>query len=673
MKRLRCHIVISLLIPFALLTTNGCAPKPVLKMPESLPSIVKEYKQVTISGSVPGLQSTGVFLTEKDLFSVLGTGTVWLHPARSDLTIGPESDLFYAKIGKQGKLFQPTFWAKGGIGRADAEGLLCLGIREGQVRYEDGSPYNPEYYENNSGSFNVDIILWTKEDYGQIVEFLEKMKARDPQNNAVADVLERARLNREFQVASVKATKQIEQTKEEIQALIEERREGKVEDEKPKVEVEPEASPQESSPSSEAQDRSSDLKARLAQLTETLAQLEEMKRKLQDERAKSNQLREKLEQREKREKDLLVKLEQRSKAPPVIVIAAPADDSRVEVKVIHLSGVVEDDEGVVRVEISVNGKQVKEPGNRGIHVTGEGAPKRVGFDERLPLQAGINQLKIRAEDSDGLYTERMLTVHCIERRKNVWAVVIGINNYPGVRHLEYAINDAKAFYGYLINQNQIPAENATLLLDAEASLTRIKSALGTQLKEKAGAEDMVIIFFAGHGATEKDAMNPDGDGLEKYLLPYDVDPKDLYATALPMAEVSRIFGRIRSERLVFIADSCYSGASGGRTIGMSGIRARISEDFLDRISSGKGRVILTASGANEVSAEKCEFQHGVFTHHLLEGLKGKADADKDGIITVDEAYAYVSHHVPLSTGQEQHPVKKGTVEGTLILGITPSD
>jgi uncharacterized caspase-like protein len=136
-----------------------------------------------------------------------------------------------------------------------------------------------------------------------------------------------------------------------------------------------------------------------------------------------------------------------------------------------------------------------------------------------------------------------------------------------------------------------------------------------------------------------------------------------------MAEVSRIFGRIQSERLVFIADSCYSGASGGRTIGMSGIRARISEDFLDRLSSGKGRVILTASGANEVSAEKPEIQHGVFTYHLLEGLKGKTDTDKDGVITVDEAYAYVSQHVPLSTGQEQYPVKKGTVEGRLILGI----
>jgi uncharacterized caspase-like protein len=164
-------------------------------------------------------------------------------------------------------------------------------------------------------------------------------------------------------------------------------------------------------------------------------------------------------------------------------------------------------------------------------------------------------------------------------------------------------------------------------------------------------------------------MSPDGDGLEKYLLPYGADPKDLYASALPMREISHIFNRVRSERLVFLADSCYSGASGGRTIGITGVRSSLSNTFLDRVAGGKGRVIITASGANEVSVENDDIQHGVFTYYLIEGLKGKADMDKDGLITVDEAYRYVSYQVPRATGQEQHPVKKGTVEGRLILGV----
>jgi uncharacterized caspase-like protein len=180
---------------------------------------------------------------------------------------------------------------------------------------------------------------------------------------------------------------------------------------------------------------------------------------------------------------------------------------------------------------------------------------------------------------------------------------------------------------------------------------------------------MVIIYFAGHGSTERDTLSPDGDGLEKYLLAADSDPADIYSTALPMRELGYLFSRIKSERLVFLVDSCYSGASGGRTVENFGFRANISDKFLERISTGRGKIIITASAANEVSAEKDELEHGVFTYFLLEGLNGKADTDSDKIITVDEIYRYVSDQVPKATGQEQHPVKRGSVEGELVLGV----
>jgi uncharacterized caspase-like protein len=137
-----------------------------------------------------------------------------------------------------------------------------------------------------------------------------------------------------------------------------------------------------------------------------------------------------------------------------------------------------------------------------------------------------------------------------------------------------------------------------------------------------------------------------------------------------MREIAHILGRIRSERLVFIADACYSGASGGRTVGIGGIRANVSDAFLDRVAGGRGKIIITASAANEVSVEKDELQHGVFTYYLLEGLRGAADFDRDGLITVDEIYRHVSERVPRATGQEQNPVLKGSVEGSLVLGLT---
>ncbi len=686
MKTQRFHRAFISLFVLLFLTAPGCVTTSthVLKMPKSLPPIIKEYKHITLHGNIPGMINTGLYIDKGETYSILATGSIDLWPAG----LGPAAPADYkyndvrpehgwplmARVGQKkgflNRYFCPLWLVNAFTQTAWSSGNLYLGTRDGPVD-EYGEPLNPQYYSGNTGAFKVDIIVWQKEDYVQIADFFEEMKAKDPENIAIKDALEQAITYKEIFVAKAEASKEIEETKKEIQALKEEPEQKKEQAVKHAPEDRPTLHPEPTTVKAKKQEKVAQLESKLAKLTETLARLERMEKELEDERKKSSLLAKELEEKEKTEKDLLVKLEHGSKSPPVIVIASPQEGSKVEVKVITFSGVAEDDQGLTRLEIFINGKPIKEKADRGISVTK--SPTRLDFRERIPLEKGENRIKIRAVDTDDLTCEKTMTVHYVERRKNIWAVVVGINNYSNIRKLKYAVNDARLFYNHLVEYNQVPAENVTLLINREATLTRLRSTLGTHLKNRAGKEDMVIIFFAGHGATEKDAMSPDGDGLEKYLLPYNADPKDLYATALPMGEISRIFNRIRSERLVFIADSCYSGASGGRTVGIADMRANISEAFFERIAGGKGRVIITASGANEVSVEKDELQHGVFTYYLVEGLRGKADADKDGLITIDEIYRFVSEHVPRATGQEQHPIKKGTVEGRLILSIINRD
>ena len=642
-----------LFIPSFLVIT-GCS-KPILKMPKTLPPIVKEYKHIVLYGNQPGMQNTGIYLKEGDTYSILAIGAIDRKFWKNRIVKPEYGWPLMVRIGKKNPYIKPLPGTNASIVLSYYSGNLYLGLYDGKPDLY-GEPRKPRAFKDNTGYFSVDIIVWEREDWVQIADFFEKMKEKDPNNKAIVDALNRANWHKEIYLAEAKASKEIQETRKKIQEL-------KAEPEKEKEQAKP------STVEARKEQGVAELEARLAKLMETLAQMDEMKKQLEQVSEKTSLLSKELAEKEKREKDLLAKLEEGSKAPPVIVIASPEDGSKVEANIVHLFGVAEDDQGLERLEIFINNKPMEKKMDRGIKVKGMRYPKRLDFSERIPLEKGENKIRIYAFDSDGLSSEKVLTVHKLEIRRNIWAAVIGINNYPNVRKLRYAVDDAKAFYDHLVHSNHIPAENVTLLLNQEASLTELRSTLGTHLKSKAGKEDMVIIFFAGHGATEKDVMSPDGDGLEKYLLPYDADPKDLYATALPMGEISRIFNRIRSERLVFIADSCYSGASGGRTISLPGIRANISDSFLDRIAGGKGRIILTASGANEVSAEDEKLHHGVFTYFLLEGLRGKADTDKDGLITVDEAYAYVSKQVPQATGQEQHPIKKGIVEGRLILGV----
>ena len=55
----------------------------------------------------------------------------------------------------------------------------------------------------------------------------------------------------------------------------------------------------------------------------------------------------------------------------------------------------------------------------------------------------------------------------------------------------------------------------------------------------------------------------------------------------------------------------------------------------------KGRAIITASRPSEVSIELPELGHGIFTYYLVNGLKGAADLNRDGIISLQELYEYV--------------------------------
>lgn len=452
---------------------------------------------------------------------------------------------------------------------------------------------------------DVEIIVWKRADWLQIAAFFETMKKDHPNSPSVAVAYHEANLRYETDAASRKTSERIE----------------------------------------------------------------EARKQWEEEKEKTAVLSKQLEDKEKRERALMGKLAEGAKIPPVILVVSPREGWETEATAVALSGVIQDDQGLEALEISVNDEKLKTYWVGVDPSTGQEAAKRLEFQERVPLRKGENQIKINAVDVEGFFAEKIFSVRSVEKKRNVWAVVIGVNSYPNVRRLKYAVNDAMAFSNHLVEYNQVPKENVVLLLDEEANLTRLRSALGVYLKNKASKDDMVIIYFAGHGATEREATSPDGDGLEKYLLPYDVDPKELYATAMPMEEISRLFSRIRSDRLVFIVDTCYSGASGGRTISVADIRAGISDGFLDRITGGKGKIILTASGANEVSAESDELQHGIFTHFLIKGLQGQADSDGDGLITVDEVYTYVSKQVPQATNQEQHPVKKGIVEGPLVLSI----
>lgn len=362
----------------------------------------------------------------------------------------------------------------------------------------------------------------------------------------------------------------------------------------------------------------------------------------------------------------------------------PPDQARVTEASSVVAAIVTSGKGVAQVSVTLNGTEV--------HKQTERTPaKSVVVSVPVTLRQGPNVIAITATEPDGTVRQELRTI--IYERPSVvvavpaqpaapkppadrWAVVIGVGRYdnPGIPRLRYTVPDAEAIYQVLTGPAGFKKDNVLLLTDRterKPTLRNIKWALGTFLARAAKKDDMVLIFFAGHGAPEVDQRGVEQDGLAKYLVPSDADPDDLFSSALPMDDIQTIFGRIEAERVVAFLDSCYSGAAGGRTFASKKTRASyVDELFLERLTRSKGRAIITASRPTEVSIELPELGHGIFTYYLLQGLKGAADLNRDGIVSLQELYEYVEQQVSAKSravGGNQHPVMKGELEGMLPL------
>src|SRR5262249_37572495 len=109
--------------------------------------------------------------------------------------------------------------------------------------------------------------------------------------------------------------------------------------------------------------------------------------------------------------------------------------------------------------------------------------------------------------------------------------------------------------------------------------------------------------------------------------------------------------RSRSRRIVLLLDCCYAGAFGRGMTAKAGQAVHVEEQF-----GGRGRAVITASGAMEYAFEDAELADAseapasVFTKALVEGLEtGDADPNQDGVIDLDELYDYVYDRVKEAT------------------------
>lgn len=156
-----------------------------------------------------------------------------------------------------------------------------------------------------------------------------------------------------------------------------------------------------------------------------------------------------------------------------------------------------------------------------------------------------------------------------------------------------------------------------------------------------GAErdDMILLYYSGHGKLDA--------GGQLHLATVNTEMAALETTSIPLVTIQRLFANSAVTKTALILDCCYSGA-----VDKAFFKGEVN-DQLNLMSGGRGTFIMTASTGLQMAKEREEDKLGIFTKHLVEGVRsGKADRDGDGVITMNELYNYVHDQVVAESAQE---------------------
>ncbi|MEZ4292569.1 MAG: caspase family protein [Myxococcota bacterium] len=232
------------------------------------------------------------------------------------------------------------------------------------------------------------------------------------------------------------------------------------------------------------------------------------------------------------------------------------------------------------------------------------------------------------------------------------AAVVGINDYRHWPRLKGARRDAEKVAARL---RAMGFDTVHELYDREATREAILELLGSRLPAEVGADDLVVIFFAGHGETE--VLDADGTRKRGSVIPADATVESPFATAIPMPKLRELTSRLEAKHVYYAMDSCYSGL--GFTRGLGVVDPRVP-DYIEKVTSLRAVQMVTAGGEGEEAIER--EGEGVFTRSFLDALDGAADANGDGYVTATEIGAYVAPRVTNETGARQSP-QSGRLEG----------
>jgi hypothetical protein len=243
----------------------------------------------------------------------------------------------------------------------------------------------------------------------------------------------------------------------------------------------------------------------------------------------------------------------------------------------------------------------------------------------------------------------LVAAHSTALAEQRHALVIGSNpGWSQDRPLRYADNDAERVRDVLVALGGFPADRVNLMRDpSTADVRGALRRLADVARDSTGEDTLVFVYYSGHA-----------------------DDKHLHLRGDPMShrELQDSLRSLPATIKLGIIDACKSGSvtrKGGSQ----------ADEFVVDVVHPKlsGMVLLSSSGADELSQESRSLQGSVFTHHLVSGLRGAADEDNDQQVSITEAYHYAYSRTRAATASSsvrQRPAFRYELSGQGELMLT---
>ena len=309
---------------------------------------------------------------------------------------------------------------------------------------------------------------------------------------------------------------------------------------------------------------------------------------------------------------------------------------------------------------------------------------RFTYTFNIPLATGKNRIEVSVQNVKGAdsYKKTYKLFNTNEAKEsNLYLVSIGIGKFQDSKYnLNYAAKDAKDIIKTFESSKSFTNVYSQEFTDEQVTLENINTV--KPFLEKAGINDMVIVFVAGHGILDED--------FNYYFATHDMDFNNPKLKGIPYEVMENLVDNLKALRKLLFIDTCHSGelekdevekteepdniekASDIIFRGAAGVKVREKEKPLGLLSTnelmkslftdlrkGTGATIIASSAGTEYAIEGDRWKNGLFTYCLIRGLKNKeADLNKDNKINISELQEFIQYEVNYISNGTQTPTSR---------------